>query len=79
MACYKVAVKVERELEFYVDAESKEEIVAFMEANPDWKPGDVDGLIDRVTDEVEVEYTVLPESAFVANFELDSGALREKS
>lgn len=78
MPYFKLVVVVEREIECFVDAESKEDLEQFMEANPEWKPGDVDGLIDRVSDETEVGYRIVPEERFTANFELAGGALREK-
>lgn len=78
MPCFKLIMRVERDLVSFIDAESKEDIVNFMESNPDWKPGDVEGLIDHVGEELEVEYEVVSEARFAANFELAGGVVREK-
>lgn len=78
MGSYKVRISYERDVEFYVEAESRDEVVAFLDTNPDWQPGDVDGLIDFVGEEQELSYDVEP-SSVVANFEIVAGKLKEKA
>lgn len=65
---YRVDVTYQRVVTFYVEAEDSQEVEGYMDAHPDWNPGDTPGLIDLVGDENEVDYTVAAESKIQANF-----------
>jgi len=70
---------MERLVTFFVDAEEEDDVYHFLEENPEWVPGDVDGLIDHVTEEDEMGYTIIPEAKIRANFKVTpSGELVEK-
>jgi hypothetical protein len=78
MPCFQVTVKYERDVTFYVEAEKEEDVVEFLDEQDDeWKPGEVAGLIDVVSDEDEVGYAI-ERSDIVANFEILAGKLVEK-
>lgn len=75
---YKVTIKYERDVSFFVDAEDEKDIHDFLDDNIDWQPGDIEGLIDLVTEEEEAGYTVEKVDEITANFEVVSGKLQEK-
>lgn len=70
MASHRVQITYERVVTFYVDADSVEDVYGFLDSHPDWNPGDVQGLIDVVGEEVEVGYDVSIESKITPNFEI---------
>lgn len=76
MAYQRVDITLQRTVTFYVKG-AYEEVVEFMEANPEWEPGDVEGLIDLVSDEVQADYLVMPEDEIEPAFEIVDGVLRE--
>lgn len=78
MPSYKVSMKYERDHVFYLEAENEDEIHKFLLENPEWQPGDVEGLIDTVSEEEEVGYE-LEESPISALFELVGGSVKEKA
>lgn len=72
MPHFKVSVKSLRTETFYVQAEKRSDVVAFMEDNPEWAPGD-SGLVESI-DESEVDYEVT-ESQIEAGVTLRNGHL----
>lgn len=74
-----MSVKYERDVTFYVDADTKEDVEEFLDAqDSEWRPGEVPGLIDVVSDEEEVGYELDEEKTVTANFEILAGKLMEK-
>lgn len=61
MATFRVEISYIRPVVFFVEAEDEADVIDFMEANPGWNPGDVEGLIDFVDDEYEYDFRVEPE------------------
>lgn len=73
MSAYRVQVTSERTVTFYVEAEEKDDVLCFLDSNPEWTPGDVPGLIDVVGDELEVDYSVDSEHTVVPLFRITPG------
>lgn len=78
MPVFKLTIKRERDIECFIEADSKEEVQNFLDDNAEWQPDDVEGLIDRVTDEEEVGYVIEEEPTITSGFELVGGKLMEK-
>lgn len=74
---FRVDQTFQRTITFYVGAEDYDDVVEFLENNPEWQAGDVEGLIDVVSDETEVDYLVSDEDEVVPGFEIVDGQLRE--
>lgn len=74
---YRVDLIVERTITFYVAADDDEDIEAFLEGNPDWQPGDVPGLIDLVSEEIETGHLISEEESISAGYALIDGELVE--
>lgn len=70
MATYKVVMTVKRDLVWYVDAESEDDVREFIDADAEWLPGDVPGLIDHVDDESLDWYDVMEVGGVEAKFEI---------
>lgn len=68
MPVYKVTMQYNATADFYVEAEDKDQIDAFMEAHPDWDPKDVPGLVEN-SDETEEGFVVRP-SKFTSCFRI---------
>lgn len=68
MATFRVEMVLERVVTFFVEADDQQIVEDFMYSNPEFKPGDVPGLIDLVGDEYEADYYVMPENDIVAGF-----------
>lgn len=66
--CFKVTFEYTHEVVFYVSADTKQDVHDFIEDNPAWQPGDVEGLIDVVGEDEESGYTVVGEDTISAGF-----------
>lgn len=74
MACFRVEMEYRRTKTFFVEAESKAEIIDFLESEEEWDPSDVDGLVD--SDESEDESCALfEEEEITPVFALNGGEL----
>jgi hypothetical protein len=71
---FRVEVTYSRTVTFFVEAESQADVEGYLDAHPDWSPGDTPGLIDHVGDELEEGYYVKPEERVTSNFRI-TGAL----
>jgi len=81
MPTFKVEAVLERTVTFFVEAETKEEVdVYLMNREDNWLPGDVEGLIDHVSDEQFVDWSTdeADETEVIAEFRIDaSGELED--
>lgn len=75
---YKVTFVRAREISFFLDAENQQDIHDFLMDHQDWEPGDIEGLIETVSEEEELGYEIEP-SDYTANFELIGGQVKEKA
>lgn len=76
---FKVTLRYERDVTFYVDAEKEDDVRSFLDKqDAQWRPGEVAGLIDVVSDEEEVGYELEDAGTIVSNFEILAGKLTEK-
>ena len=81
MPTFKVEAILERKVTFYVEAENESDVEAYMANRPDdWTPGDVEGLIDVVSDEQFVDWLTseADENEVIAEFCINaSGELED--
>lgn len=71
MKVFKVSVSHDRVVSFYVQADSEASVRGFMENNLDWKPGDVDGLVDGDVCN-EVGFDIEESTGITANFHVNA-------
>ena len=77
MASYKVEVRYDRTVSFYVEADDEDALHDFMNENPDWDPRDIRGLVES-DESVEEEYG-FKQTKFTANWKItEEGDLMEK-
>ncbi len=73
MSSHRVTMTYTRTVSFFLEAENEEAVLAFLDADVEWKPDEVIGLIEE--DEcVETGYQVEP-SKFSALYTLVDGRL----
>ena len=69
---HRVDLTYERTVTFFVEAESEEAVKDFLDKqDAEWRPADVPGLIDFVSDEKEVGYTIETDEEVSPCFAID--------
>lgn len=68
MNTYRVDITYERTVSFYVEAESNVHPRLFLDKYPDFDPRDIPGLVDEVSDEMEMDCNCTPSDGVTANF-----------
>ncbi len=77
MPDFRIVMTYERQVTFFVEAASEEDIHEFLDADPDWNPGDEEGLIELVGDEVEASYEIFPEELIEPRYRILDGCILE--